>query len=243
MPRESQTAVLLQIDEVAHQDAAIDVIVEDEAYLGPWASAAKKMTGFVLEKPLVGAWQPNAGLKEDWEGNSTNEMVNRLAQVLTLRRFGRQPYWLAMGIAWYTEMEQTKGIYCFPYRSGFVSASEHTKWDKLIENRYRKRKDPIPMREVTLLKRGEWDSHGAQNAWGTVSFLVRYHPEALPEILDELYAAWDAESREDNGDGTWDRIPHYEPDDATQLAIFEKHVPGFLEELSRCFASGKKYKP
>ena len=235
--------MLLEIDDPEHHDAAVDVVAEGDRYLGPWARAAKQMTGFVLERPLVGAWQPKAGIKEDWEGNSTNEMINRLAQLLTLRRFGRQPYWLAMGIAWYVEMDQTDGIYCFPYRSGFVSASEHGKWDKLIENRYRRRKDPLPMREITLLKRGKWDSHGAQNAWGTVSFLVRHHPESLPEILEEMYQTWDHESREESGDGTWERVDGYEPDEETQLAIFEKHVPGFLEELSKCFAEGKRYRP
>jgi len=152
-------------------------------------------------------------------------------------------YWLSMGLAWYMEMEQIDGIYCFPYRTGFVSSGEHENWNKLNENRLRRRKEPLTMRELAALKRGTWDTNGAHLAWGVVSFLVRFHPEAMPEILDELYTLWDEQGRSEDGDGNWERIPGFEPDLKTQLAVFEKHVPDFLSQLLKYFAKGKLYKP
>lgn len=242
-PRETQTAVLLEMDNEDHHGAAVAHLVELNPYLAAWGRAAAGMSGFVLESPLVAAWQPYIGIKEDYEGSPKAEMINRLAQMLTLRRFGQQPYWLAMGLAWHTEMEENKGIYCFPYRSGFVSSAEHENWNKLLENSLRRRKEALTMRELAALKRGHWDTDGAHLAWGTVAFLVRFHPDALPEILDELYTLWDEQGRTENEDGNWERIPGFEPDLDAQLEVFQKHVPDFLDQLLRFFAKGKLYKP
>ena len=60
---------------------------------------------------------------EEWD--IENELVHRLAHLLLLRRFGQQPFWLTMGFSWYVEKEMRGAIYCYPYRSGFVWASEH----------------------------------------------------------------------------------------------------------------------
>lgn len=241
--RETQTAVLLELDDLIHYSAAINHMVKANKYLGRWASNVGNDTGFVAEDPLTGAWLPSTGVTEDYEGEAVNEMVNRLGQMLMLRRFGQQPYWIRMGIAWHIEMKVTGGVYCFPYRSGFVSASSHSSWDKLLENRVDKRDTPLTMDEVAGLERGRWDSAAAEMAWGTVTFLVRFHPEALPKILDEFYTAWDEGGRDEQDDGTWERIAGYEPPKELQLEIIEKHVPNFLPELLEFFAKGKRYKP
>ena len=241
--RESQTAVLLEIDDLDHHVSAIDFLMQQNDQLGAWGPAAKGLTGFVLEQPLVAAWQPNAGVKVDWEGDPTNEMVNRLAQLMTLRRFGRQPYWLSVGIAWYVEMEQLDAVFCFPYRNAeFVSASEHNKWDKALRNSLKSRKEPLAMSELTRLARGTFHAEASKMSWGAVAFLVRHHPGALPEICEELYRNWDEQGRVTNADGTWNRIPFFEPSDADQLAIFERHVPNFKLELMRFYIEGTKYK-
>lgn len=241
--RESQTAVLLEIDDLDHNVSAVNFIMQQSDYLGAWGAAARNQTGFVLEQPLVAAWQPNAGKKVDWEGNPTNEMVNRLGQIMTLRRFGRQPYWLSLGIAWYVEMEQLDAVFCFPYRNAeFVSASEHNKWDKALRNTLKRRKEPLAMSELTRLVRGTFHPEASKMSWGAVAFLVQHHPGALPEICEELYLDWDEQGRVTNADGTWNRIPGYEPSDADQLAIFERHVPNFRQELLRFYIEGSKYK-
>ena len=49
--------------------------------------------------------------------------------------------------------------------------------------------------------------------------------------------------RKTNPDGTWTRLTNFEPSDEDQLAVFEKHVPGFLAELQEFFLKGKSYKP
>jgi len=241
--RETQIPVLLELDDLIHYSAAINHLTTKNRYLGGWATTAARMTGFVIESPLTGAWMPKTGIKEDYEGNPTNEMVNRLAQMLTLGRFGQQPYWMRMGIAWHVEMKAMKGIYCFPYRSGFVRASSHTNWEKLIENRLGRRKEPMVIEEVAGLERGRWDTELAEMAWGTATFLIQFHPDALPEILDEFYTMWDLQGRIEDDDGTWERIPEFEPSLSDQLAVIEKHVPDFLPELTKFFAKGKHYKP
>ena len=241
-PPESPATVLMEMDSVEHHAAAVDFLVERHDYLKPWGAVARTLTGFVLEQPLVAAWQPKAGLKEDWEGESTNEMVNRLAQLMTLRRIGRLPYWLGMGIAWHAEMEELDGIFCFPYRSGFVSASEHGQWDKALRNRFKSRKEPLAISELTALRRGTFDLEQAQMAWGAVTFLTRHHPGALAEIGAELQRNWDERGRETRADGTWIRIDGFEPSDEDQLAAFERQVPGFLTELQAFFVKGKGYK-
>jgi hypothetical protein len=240
--RESVTAVLMEIDAPEHLVTAVDRIVAENEYLRAWGMAAGELTGFVLEQPLVAAWQPKAGIKEDWEGDSANEMVNRLAQLMTLRRFGRLPYWLNMGIAWQVEMEELEGVFCFPYRSGFVSSSEHHQWDRMLRNTFKGREGALRMSDITELKRGMFDMEAAQIGWGTVTFLVEHHPGALAEINDELYRLWDEKGRMTNPDGSWTRIVGFEPSDEDQLAVFEKHVPGFLTELQAAFLKGKSYK-
>ena len=243
LPLESATAVLAEMDEPEHHVAAVNHIVAGNDYLRAWGSAAGNLTGFVLEQPLVAAWQPKAGIKEDWEGASANEMVNRLAQLMTLRRFGRLPYWLSMGIAWHVEMEELEGVFCFPYRnSEFVSASEHNQWDRTLRNTFKGRKEPLGMAELTVLQRGTFDMEAAQKTWGAVTFLVQHHPGALAEISDELHRTWDEKGRKTNADGTWTRITDFEPSDEDQLAVFEQHVPGFLKELQEFFLKGKGYK-
>lgn len=239
---ESQTAVLIEIDEDDHYPSAVEFVAQQSEYLAAWQRSAKSMNGFVIEQPLTAAWQPKAGIKEDWEGNPTNEMVNRLAQVMTLRRFGRVPYWLSMGIAWYVEMEQMDGVFCFPYYSGFMSASNHDNWDKALRNKLKKREEPISISELTALRRGTFQWDAAHMSWGTVAFLVRHHPGALAEICDELHRNWDEQGRETQSDGTWSRIPDYEPSEADQLAIFEQHVPDFKAQLLRFFIEGSRYK-
>jgi len=239
---EVAAAVLVEMDALADHTAAVDFLVESHDYLNAWGAVARGLTGFVLERPLVAAWQPKAGLKEDWEGESTNEMVNRLAQLMTLRRVGRLPYWLSMGIAWHVEMEELDGVFCFPYRSGFVSSSEHGQWDRALRNEFKSRKEPLAMAELTKLQRGTFDLEAAQMAWGVVTFVTRYHPGALAAISADLQQTWDEKSRKTNADGTWTRITDFEPSDGDQLDAFERQVPGFLTELQAFFVKGKSYK-
>ena len=60
----------------------------------------------------------NAAGMEEWSPD--HEIVNRVAQLLFLRRFSQQSFWLQQGIAWCAEWGYDSSLYCFPYRHEFI---------------------------------------------------------------------------------------------------------------------------
>jgi hypothetical protein len=88
-------------------------------------------------------------------------------------KYGRQPYWLLQGFAWHAEMELRRGIYCFPYRSGFVWAVEHTGWRARVGGAVARQERGAARRGRDAQARQRSTTQGALNAWGAATFLAR----------------------------------------------------------------------
>ena len=166
--------------------------------------------------------------------------MHRVAELLLLHCFGRQPYWLLQGWAWHVEMTLCKDVYCFPYRAEFVWASEHTGWDKALRDYVEATKESeLSISDIAALQRGGWQDRGAKLAWGSVLFLDRNRAPALAQVLEDLRLAWDAGSRRDLGNGQWERVAGFEVSPADQSAIFVRHAgQAFWPELTRFFRDG-----
>jgi hypothetical protein len=241
-PLDSGTIVMFLIRDDRDFEALLAKLVELAPYLGPWAKTATQFPGFALEEPLAGAVVLGAGGQEEWDPE--NEVLHRVAELSLLRRFGRVPYWVLQGWAWHAEIAVQHGVYCFPYRQGFVGIGEHGGWDKVLKQRWSGSTETLRMGQVAALVRGRWDDAAAIHAWGTVAFLDRWHRAELPKLLDELREAWDRGSRRDLGAGRWERVIGYEPPLDEQLAILARHAgDDVLAELQRSFAQGSSYKP
>jgi hypothetical protein len=169
--------------------------------------------------------------------------VHRAAELVLLRRFGHQPYWLLQGWAWHVELSVARSLYCFPYRSGFVGIGEHTGWDKLLRQDWSEPGE-ASIADVVALRRGSWDARAARHAWGTVTFFDKHFRGEFPALLAELRAAWDQGSRRDLGGGRWERVGGFEVDSARQLELLRKHsTPEFERELASFFRQGSAYHP
>lgn len=216
---DKRTAVLLCLRNGEDYEKALDFAARLEPYLVAWLEQAKQQSGFTLERPLCGGMVLNQPDQEEW--NPDNEAVNRCMQLLVLRRFGTQPYWLAQGLAWYAEFGVQKSVYCFPYRTGFVGIGEHTDWDKELASRFdASAKEPVAIEDFAGLKRGTWDAARARTAWGVADYLARTRPRDLAALLEDLRFEREIKSRRHKADGTWERIPDYELPLADQKRIF-----------------------
>ena len=244
--RDVETAVVLQVTDVDDYSSVLDFLAQHHAYLAGWTREARGLAGFVLREPLCAAWIERLSGQEEWD--PLNELVNRTAQLLVLRRFGAQPFWLEMGLAWYFEYEILDAIYCYPYRDEFVWATEHTAWEGDLRRRFEARKDePLAMRELADWTRGKFENDPAQLAWGTVRFLARHHPEELPKLLEGLRRVILEKGRITTkaGDFTsWVLIPGFEPHPDDQVAVLRELVADdVLVRLSEFYRKGKRYKP
>ena len=237
---DTETFVLFVLRTENEHKALLDRMVEIAPYLGPWRAGAESLPGFALEEPLAGAVVLGARGQQEW--NPENEAVHRAAELSLMRRFGRQPYWLLQGWAWSVELSVKRGIYCFPYRSGFVGVGEHTGWDKQLKLEWAV--GAPTMVELGALRRGAWDARAAHAAWGTVTFLERYYGAGFVGALEQLRAAWDSGSRRELGGGRWEREADYQVPAEQQFKILAAHTSAnFLAEVRGYFQNGSSYRP
>lgn len=232
------TVVLLVLKNEEHYASVLTELVKIAPYLSGWAAGAVNLQGFTLEQPLAGAFLLAAAGQEEWDPE--NELVHRAAELLLLRRFGRQPFWLQQGWAWHVEMDLCADVYCFPYRSEFVWASEHTGWDKALRDYANANTDTrFTAQDIGSLRRGAWDDRAAKLAWGTALYLDRQKQGALPLVLDELRQAWDSGSRRELGGGQWERDISFEVTPDAAAAILERHAGAdFFAGLTQFFRAG-----
>lgn len=229
------TAVMLVLRTEADMESALAVLAEKHPGLREWAKKAVKHTGFVVEEGLCGAYVENASGQEEWSPD--HELVNRIAQLLTLRRFGQVPFWLAQGIAWEAEIAFDGSLYCFPYREEFVGIGEHTGWPSELRLQFKERAgSPVQLSEVAGWKRGTFDAPAAHIAWGTVHFLAAVEPAKLGSLLTELHTIHDRDARKKTGANTWERDIDYEIPAAKQQEVFVKLLgKDFFKELTAWF--------
>lgn len=243
-PLDTETCVLFVCRTEEDHDTLVEALGEMQDYLAPWVETGKEQLGFVHQRPLVAAFVEGAAGLEEWDPD--NELVHRTAQLLFVRRFSaQQPYWLAQGLAWHLENELRGNIYCFPYRSEFVWATEHTGWDRELQQRFKDRKkDPLHPDEFMAWRRGSYDADAARITFGVAGFLARYHADRLPELCDRLRLFALEHGRRDLGGGSWERIPGYEVPEAEQLELLrELFGPAVMEDLTASFQKGKRYRP
>lgn len=237
-PRETETAVVLELGDRKDQALVIRHLAKEHPYLG--AFPAETVSGFSLERPLVASWLANEPENEEWSPDA--ELVHRTATLLFLRRFGQQPFWVQTGAAWHTEIALLDGVWCFPYRAEFIFAVEHSGWPTALGNMYAKRaKQPFRLEEVADWKRGTWDKDAALQSWGLAAWFATEHPGVLSEILEDLYEHRDKANRVDLGNGSWKRIPGWEVSVADQAAILERHLgPQVFEDVTEAFRNARR---
>ncbi len=205
---DSQTAVLFILHDEKEYSDLLDHLESNVSYLKNWVKEARSQTGLTLEDPLIGAFVENASGQEEWNGD--HEVLNRVVQLLTLRRFGQLPNWLVQGIAWESEMALFDSVYCFPYRDGFVYTTEHTSWPSDLRIAFKDRAaKPLEMTELSGWQRGKWDPEAAPVAWGFVRHLAEAQKSkagALSNLLEDLRKTRDEKNREATGPTTWKRV-------------------------------------
>jgi hypothetical protein len=236
VPRDTETIAFLALRDEEDYASSLRELPKSNPYLAGWAeAAASRLGGYVLSQPLCGAYVEVDARQKEW--NPKNELVNRAAQLLLLRRFGPPPNWLVQGFAWHVELEVCRAIYCFPYRAGFVSAAEHKGWDGWLRERFRGRADdPLRVDEFAAWPAGSYDESAARVSFGVVEFLLRHHAEALPGFLEDLRRFRDENDRVKRSDGTWERQPGYEIPLADQTRLLqERFGEAFFEEVTRAF--------
>jgi len=127
------------------------------------------------------------------------------------------------GLAWEAEIAFDNSIFCYPYRKGFVYATEHTAWDNDLKRAFGDRENkPLAMEEFARWARGAYDETQGRLAWGFVHFLAGKKGDALASALEDLRVFRDVHDRKDGDNDTWTRIPGYQIPVEDQLAIFKK---------------------
>ncbi len=210
--------------------------------LAGWAEAAPRGVGFLLEDPLVAGWLMKVPTSEVW--NPENELVNRLARLLIIERYGRLPHWLAQGLAWEFELRVCKDVYCFPFRTGFVSKKEHKSWPMRLPAAMTARGEKqVTVEGLSGWPRNTWNEELAVLSWGAAALLVGHYDEELPRVFAAYAAVRFAEGRTTAPDGSWEWIPDYEIPPAKELEILNRELGvDFNAELTRFARKPKGYR-
>ena len=229
---DQETVVLFVLQDESQVRPVLEELRGTHEYLASWIPKARDLAGWVLEQPLCGVCYEWPSGVEEWRVD--NEIVHRTAELLCLRRFGPLPYWLVQGWAWEAELRLERSVYCFPYRSEFVWATEHTGWDGDLKRILRARGEQgVDVADLTRLQRRSYDGDSARLARGLVKYLAEEHPEGLPRLLEALRVYRDRENRVDQGDGTWTRNPEFDvPDEAQREVLREVFDGDVLAEFS-----------
>lgn len=210
LPGEAEYKLLLE--ELARQDKSLE----------SWTIAARKETGFVVPRPLCAAFLENAAGMQEWDPE--HELVNRCAQLLLVRRFGLQPFWIQQGIGWCAEWAYDGSLYCFPFRREFVYATEHGAWPGELKQRSAKMESPFDWAAFEGWSRGRWDGERARLAFGALAALLQEPPPKLALVLEELRVFRDADNRRKTGEHSWERDPGYEIKSAKLAEVLQKHL-------------------
>lgn len=221
------------------------ITAQNEALRGWMREALLARSGCLLSDPLVGVWIEDPADTEEW--NPESELIHRVACELVLRHAPNLPAWLQQGLAWHVEERVMRSIYCFPYRTGFVSVFDHTDWDKALVQMFKKRKkSPLRLEEVAGWnpREGKFEKAGGYLSFGVARYLADCVPDCVSQLLREFDEQITEKRKVSTGEFTWDIDPRYRLPIPDQLAIFEKHAgEDFLERATDFFVKGSKHQP
>ncbi len=240
----SRTVVVIGARQKNFADVVVAIVTQNEA-LREWAQeAALARAGCILSDPLVGVWIEDPPNTEEW--NPESELIHRVACELILRHSPNLPAWLQLGLTWHVEERVMRSIYCFPYRTGFVSIYDHSDWHTALRQMFKKRDEsPLRLEEVARWNpRAGFDMDDAYRVFGVARYLADYAPECLGPLLRELDEQITKKRKVQTGEFTWEIDTNYRLPIPEQLAVIEKHVgEDFLEQATIFFMKGKKYRP
>ena len=238
----SEVAIVMELDDQVHMLQVLEKLGHEHAHVKSWLAEAPSHSGFTFETPLVGAWRP---VPENEEWDERAELINRVARLMLTREYGPQPFWLSMGFAWNVEEEMLGGIWCYPFRAGFVWATEHTAWPKDLKKSFSDRGDyPLQPDELCEWTPRTYDARSAPLAFGMVHFLAEHHPEDLPGLFDAYHKAWSAGSVLVKDDGTWERKPDFSlPVEEQAKLLVRTTRDDLFEQVTKYFSKKLKYKP
>lgn len=235
---DTQVATLFIVKNAEDYASLLDVLAGETHYLKEWIEHARKFTGFTVEDPLAGAYVENAAGQEEWNGD--HELMNRTAQLLTLRRFGQQPNWVVQGIAWDCEMAADGLVYCFPFRSEFVYAAEHGAWPNEVKLLLKDLGRALEPDDVVKWKRGTFDAKAAKLAWGLTHHLLGQGSGKLSSALEEMRLTRNETNRRSTGPNTWERIPGFELSAEIQSKALEARFGAdVMKEATNSMRSGR----
>ncbi|MEM7203518.1 MAG: hypothetical protein AAF628_24860 [Planctomycetota bacterium] len=209
-----------------------------------WVRAmGDRVAGFVMSQPLVGAWIQDPAGVDEW--NPHNELVHRVAQVLTRKEAPNLPEWLQVGLAWHVEDAVQRSIYCFPHRAGFVTSGSHTDWGLWLANHFkpsrRKSQKMPPALQIEEFahwaprREAEFDCDKAYLAFGVARYLATQHPTKMPDLWWRMTSAIEKNSKIWITDHEWRTDPEYQLPLEEQLQMLEAVEPGLLEKATKYF--------
>ncbi len=219
-PLDSETVVLFIIRDQQDFELLLANLLDRYPYLKDWGARAKAYQGFVLGEPLAGCYLELPDGVEEWDPD--HELVNRLARLCLLRRFGEAPNWFVQGYAWHMELALQHAVYCFPWRDEFVGVGEHSGWERVLEDWYGRVK--LEVSDFAGWRRGVYQDREAKTSWGVVEYLLAHQREKLPALLDELRVFRDEHGRVQESASSWRRDLDYEIPPADQHALLSRHL-------------------
>ncbi len=225
---DADCAVLFVLPDEAQYQLLLEELARQDQTLEAWTRSARKETGFVVPRPLCAAFLERAAEMAEWDPE--HELVNRCAQLLLVRRFGLQPFWVQQGIGWCAEWAYDGSLYCFPFRREFVYATEHGAWPHELKQRFAKSGGRFDFSAFTGWTRGRWDGERARLAFGVLAALLQEPTPRLALALDELRVWRDKDNRRKTGEHSWERDPAYEIEARTQAECLKKHLGEDLEK-------------
>ncbi len=213
---DTQTVTLFLLRDQDDFESLLASLASSFPFLEAWTREAKAMMGFVLGDPLCGAYLEEPEGVEEWDPE--NELVNRLARLCLLRRFGELPNWFVQGYAWHLEIALKNAIYCFPWRDEFVGVGEHSGWDRAVQGRYQSAH--LKAADFMGWRRGKYLDPEAKASWGVCEYLLVKEKEKLAVLLDQLRVFREEHGRIQDDPSSWRRDTNYEIPVADQHKLF-----------------------
>ncbi len=157
----------------------------EHEYLKGWAAKAANLQGFHLYRPrIVVCLSGTYGDPRHW-------VLHELVHVMAYPRYGRQPFWVEEGMAWYVEDALLKGVFAFCYRSNFLWDAEKSGWSNDFAGLLKREKAPSVL-QLASLRPGTYTAGDlgvkdprALLAYGFIAFLSN---ERRDEFVSMMHA-------------------------------------------------------